>query len=73
MLVDEYTLRFLDLSCVAKYLTPDKERKDKNSERGLNLRILSDLIPLKIRNLNDLVTRATVRLEDVLKVMECSE
>jgi hypothetical protein len=39
MLVIEYTVKFLQLSCFGLYLFPTEEKKAKKFERGLNSRI----------------------------------
>ncbi|XP_042988586.1 uncharacterized protein LOC122316112 [Carya illinoinensis] len=53
------------LSRFANYLIPDEERKCEKFEQGLHSRIRSRLIPLRIRNFTDLVTRATLVEEDM--------
>ncbi|XP_040998170.1 uncharacterized protein LOC121244214 [Juglans microcarpa x Juglans regia] len=65
MTVERYTATFVALSWFASYLVPDEEKKCEKFERGLHPRIRSRLIPLRIRNFIDLVTRATLVEEDM--------
>ncbi|XP_035543582.1 uncharacterized protein LOC118347670 [Juglans regia] len=65
MTVERYTVTFVALSRFASYLVPDEEKKCEKFERGLQPRIRSRLIPLRIRNFTDLVTRATLIEEDM--------
>ncbi|KAF5447806.1 hypothetical protein F2P56_033328, partial [Juglans regia] len=65
MTVERYTATFVALSRFASYLVPDEEKKCEKFERGLQPRIRSRLIPLRIRNFTDLVTRATLIEEDM--------
>ncbi|XP_040997307.1 uncharacterized protein LOC121243278 [Juglans microcarpa x Juglans regia] len=65
MTVERYAAIFVELSRFASYLIPDEVKKAVKFERGLHPRIQSCLIPLKIRNFTDLVTRATLVEEDM--------
>ncbi|KAF5468778.1 hypothetical protein F2P56_012903, partial [Juglans regia] len=65
MIVEHYAATFVELSRFASYLIPDEVKKVAKFERGLHLRIRSRLIPLRIRNFIDLVTRATLVEEDM--------
>ncbi|KAF5445466.1 hypothetical protein F2P56_034513 [Juglans regia] len=70
MIVERYTATFVALSRFASYLVPDEEKKCEKFEWGLHPRIRSRLIPLRIRNFTDLVTRATLIEEDMRVNME---
>ncbi|XP_040999414.1 uncharacterized protein LOC121245206 [Juglans microcarpa x Juglans regia] len=65
MIVERYTATFVALSRFASCLVLDEERKCEKFERGLHPRIRSHLIPLRIRNFTDLVTRATLVEENM--------
>ncbi|KAF5468775.1 hypothetical protein F2P56_012900 [Juglans regia] len=65
MNIERYAAIFVELSRFASYLIPDEVKKAAKFERGLHPRIQSCLIPLRIRNFTDLVTRATLVEEDM--------
>ncbi|XP_041016164.1 uncharacterized protein LOC121258687 [Juglans microcarpa x Juglans regia] len=65
MTMECYTVTFVELSLFTSYLVPDEEKKCEKFERGLQSRVRSRLIPLRILNFTDLVTRATLIEEDM--------
>ncbi|KAF5468777.1 hypothetical protein F2P56_012902 [Juglans regia] len=72
MTVKRYAAIFVELSHFASYLIPNEVKKAAKFERGLHPRIQSCLIPLRIRNFTDLVTRATLVEEDMRANAELS-
>jgi hypothetical protein len=65
--VEQYAAKFIELSRFAPYLVPTEDLKAKRFERGLQLRIMNQVVGFEIGNLIDLVSKAIV-IEPTLKI-----
>jgi len=65
--VKQYTAKFIELSRFAPYLVPTKDLKARNFDRGLQPRIMNQVVSFEIGNLTGLVSKAAV-IQRTLKI-----
>jgi hypothetical protein len=65
MLVIEYAMKFLQLSCFGLYLIPTEEKKAKKFEKGLNSRIRIMMSCFDVRDFSQLVDKASISIRKV--------
>jgi len=58
--VEQYAARFIELSRFASYLVPTADLKARKFERGLQPRIMNQVVAFEIGNLTNLVNKAAV-------------
>ncbi|KAF5472347.1 hypothetical protein F2P56_009071 [Juglans regia] len=73
MTVRQYAARFAELSRFAAYLIPDKEKKTRKFEEGLNYKISERVMILQIQNFSELVHKATLVEQNLKKGAELQE
>jgi hypothetical protein len=65
--VEQYAARFIELSRFTSYLVPTEDLKARKFERGLQPRIMNQVVGFEIGNLTDLVNKVAV-IERTLKI-----
>ncbi|XP_057975250.1 uncharacterized protein LOC131162660 [Malania oleifera] len=70
--VQQYAVKFIELSCFAPYIVPDEVKKVRMLERGLRWDIYKHMVVLKLQDFSELVDRATMEEEREQKDAEAS-
>ncbi len=60
MTVEQYATKFIQLSQFSFYLVSTEKLKARKFERGLNPRVMNQVMGFKIGNLMDLISKASV-------------
>jgi len=58
--VEQYAVRFIELSLFAQYLVPTENLKARKFERGLQPKFMNQVVGFEIGNLTGLVSKAAV-------------
>ncbi|KAF5442826.1 hypothetical protein F2P56_035444 [Juglans regia] len=59
MTVHQYAAKFIEISRFATYLIPDKEKKARKFEQGLNEKLYERVVGFQIQNFSEMVNKAT--------------
>jgi hypothetical protein len=65
--VEQYAAKFIELSRFAPYLISTEDLKARKFERGLQPRIMNQVVGFEISNLSDLISKASV-IERTFKI-----
>jgi hypothetical protein len=65
--VEQYAAKFIELSRFAPYLVSTEDLKARKFERGLQSRIMNQVVGFEISNLSDLISKASV-IERTFKI-----
>ncbi|XP_057975932.1 uncharacterized protein LOC131163352 [Malania oleifera] len=73
LIVQQYAVKFMELSRFAPFMVPNEFQKARWFERGLKLRIHEQVVVLKVQSFSELVDRAAVAKLSLQRSAEMAE